>query len=262
MTSTNNAIFSFVAPMTKPTTGLVDVPLDENKSSDNVASSNASSNASSIAPSTVTTWNMRPAVLQSRTAIKDTDPETVNGCAANVKIQKALLAAEREGPMSGDEAREVLTYLYRMGGDPAVEKQLLERLVGMIEHLESQVKVARDQPTNNKPLKLDMLRAHPFVTLSQAYLRTWGSAYDFERFLSQKHKLYFSVNEQLRAYMKSVMRECTLPDHRREFLWDEFNHYFQQAPNPVTPSKPAPMLASEFVHGINFDKREIEEREF
>lgn len=202
--------------------------------------------------------------------------EPVNGFVADEKVRDAMKAAERGGPITGAEARDVLHYLYRMGGDPVVEQKLLERLVGMIEHLESQVQAVHEganraviQPLNNKPLKMDTLRIHPFVVLSQAYLRTWNVTYDFEKFLSQKHKMYFSVNEQLRAYMKSIMRECTMPEHRREFLWDELNHYFQSTPDESSTAKiavkgttkgvtvPAPMSAREFVNGISFGNARI-----
>lgn len=201
--------------------------------------------------------------------------EPVNGFVADEKVRDAMKAAERGGPITGAEARDVLHYLYRMGGDPVVEQKLLERLVGMIEHLESQVRSVHEGasravvvPTNNKPLKMDTLRVHPFVVLSQAYLRTWNVAYDFEKFLSQKHKMYFSVNEQMRAYMKSIMRECTMPEHRREFLWDELNHYFQNMPDESSTAKiavkgttvppvPAPMSAREFVNGISFGNARI-----
>lgn len=135
---------------------------------------------------------------------------------------------------NAQNAREVLHYLYRIGGDPAVESKFVSDLIERLEHFEDKLKNlnVRSSP-NGKSLKLSTLRDHPFVNLLQSYLRGWGVHHDFERFVGQKHKVYFTIGELLRAYTKDVVKTCKFPDHRRDFIWDELDYHLNVETQPV-----------------------------
>ena len=132
------------------------------------------------------------------------------------------------GPIRTEDVNEILAHVYKMGGDPESERFLIRNLLERVAHLET------GPSTKQGVLRMENVADNEFVKMVQGYLTVWRIASDFAGYAKKNRKVYSCIADALRAYLKYVIQNSTLPEYRSELLWTEFENYCKGIKENIT----------------------------